>query len=428
MNVSTALRPRHAESESKLQGAGLVHIHFGTGRLGLGLIAPFFQKPGSRLYLLNRAVSGHNATGGTALSAERRNRLLRENPDKHYVIQKPGGGPGDRQTVCYDGFFEYGANDLEGTVCSIVSGLPRERVAIVMTASVLKAENYGPVIQALNTLAGLMQAGAHPIDGLFLVACENTVSAHDVFRDERLCALLAPETRDRVTCVHALVDRMCVGLEEGEAEGRPVVVVRAEEYGSLKLELTPETEGLVELCRGSRIEFSRHVDTEKQIKSWLLNGSHWLIALEAFQDTCGDRGMKLNEFLEAEPEHARFAGEVMREMRAGVAGLLRGSPQYASFVEDVDVDAYLAGAAEAILRRFSTTEDPITRILARFQAPSSEDHETIVNFSKRFADRVDEPMRAYEAEHGTVPPAASHGVQSLVRLIASSTFIDAKPE
>ncbi len=43
----------------------MLHIHFGAGRLGLGLVAPFFQRPGSELHLLNRAVSGTNATGST---------------------------------------------------------------------------------------------------------------------------------------------------------------------------------------------------------------------------------------------------------------------------------------------------------------------------------------------------------------------------
>src|SRR5437764_11391447 len=50
----------------------MLHIHFGAGRLGLGLPAPFFQKPGSELFLLNRAQSGANPTGSTQLAPERR--------------------------------------------------------------------------------------------------------------------------------------------------------------------------------------------------------------------------------------------------------------------------------------------------------------------------------------------------------------------
>ena len=53
----------------------MLHIHFGTGRLGLGLIAPYLQTVESDLYLLNRAVSASNATGETALSPARRNQI-----------------------------------------------------------------------------------------------------------------------------------------------------------------------------------------------------------------------------------------------------------------------------------------------------------------------------------------------------------------
>src|SRR3954454_14631472 len=85
----------------------MLHLHFGAGRLGLGLIGPAFQAPGSELIILNRAVSGTNATGSTALSPERRNALLQSNPDQAYYIQKPGGSDAARQVVRYDGFFTY---------------------------------------------------------------------------------------------------------------------------------------------------------------------------------------------------------------------------------------------------------------------------------------------------------------------------------
>src|SRR3954471_8496774 len=92
---------------------GMLHIHFGAGRLGLGLIAPFFQKTGSELYLLNRAVSGTNPTGSTGLSPQRRNELLQDHPERHYFIRKPAGDDSDRQVVRYDRFFEHGEDDVE---------------------------------------------------------------------------------------------------------------------------------------------------------------------------------------------------------------------------------------------------------------------------------------------------------------------------
>ncbi len=403
----------------------LIHLHFGAGRLGLGLIAPWFQKPGSELYLFNRAVSGANPTGSTALEPARRNELLRDHPQKIYYIQKPGEPASEGATVHYDGFFAYDENNLEGIVRDLAAKSASNEAAVVVTASVLKPENYPPVIQALNVLCQMKEENPDALGRIFLVACENTLNAAEVFEHESTAELISSQCRAHVTPVHALVDRMCVGLEEDDSGEHPTVVVRAEDYGSLKLELRPETEPLVEICRGSRVEFSRHVETEKQIKSWQLNGTHWLIALRALNAHQQDgRDFKLNEYLAEHPHNREFAEAVMREMSEGIAILLRQEPTYAEFVRDVNVEDYLDGAAKMILRRFGATDDPITRILARFQAPSPEQHETIVAFSKRFADRVDKPIHAYQSEKGTIPTAASQSIFSLYQLIANGSFID----
>lgn len=401
----------------------MLHLHFGAGRLGLGLIAPMFKKPGSELYLLNRAVSGDKATGGTALASGRRSALLGAQQAKRYFIEKPGGTAADRTIVTYDGFVAYDEANLASRVVGIADGSSGGAEGVIVSASVIDIANYGPVIEALNLLAARRAEGK--LGPIFFVACENTLSAPAVFREPALQSSIHAATFQHVACVHALVDRMCVGLEETLADDGPGVLVRAEDYGSVKLQLGAGGDELVELCRGSGIEFSRHVDTEKQIKSWLLNGTHWVIALEAFEETQGDQGMKLNEFLQSHPRHMDFARAAMREMQEGVAVLLRRDARFNRFVEDVDVDAYLEGAAAAILRRFCSTEDPITRILARFRAPTPDSVDTIVSFSKRFADRVDAPIKAYEAKRGVLPPAASRGVISLMRLVANGTFITA---
>jgi mannitol-1-phosphate/altronate dehydrogenase len=401
----------------------MLHFHFGAGRLGLGLVAPFFQKPGSELYLLNRAVSGSNETGATALSPGRRNELLRDHPDKQYFIQKPGGTPADGQVVRYDGFFAYGEDDIDAIVNSIALKSTGRSSGVIVTASILKAENYPPVIKMLNALSRLKQEDGESTGGIYLVACENTLSAREVFEDEQLGTLISPETREHVTCVHALVDRMCVALEEDHSTSHPTVLARAEGYGSLKLELTPESEPLVDLCRGSEIEFGRHIDVEKQLKSWLVNGTHWLIALTVFQEE-HDPDLKLNEFLNASPRHWRFATEAMREMSEGVAILLHKDPKYAAFARDVDVDRYLEGACDKFLERVATTDDSMSRILARFRAPTPSATSTIEAFTKRFTERIDAPIHAYEREHGHLPHAASKGLFDLHRLIASGSFID----
>jgi hypothetical protein len=401
----------------------MLHIHFGTGRLGLGLIGPAFRKPGSELYLLNREVSGDKATGGTSLSAARRNALLASDA-KRYLIERPGGSAADRRIVTFDDFMTYDETSLPSRIEAIADGSRAAGAGVIVTASILALEHYAPVVEALNILATRRAQGCG-IGPIYFIACENTLSAPAVFANWGMLPSICNEAVAHVTCVHALVDRMCVGLEEVTTDEGPAVLVRAEDYGAVKLQLEPDSGKLVEVCRGSDVEFSRHVDTEKQIKSWLLNGTHWVIALEAFEESRGDQKMKLNEFIASHPRHMAFARTAMREMKEGVALLLRGQERFRSFVEEVDVDRYLDEAADAILNRFCSTEDPITRILARFRAPTPDSVDTIVSFSKRFADRVDEPIQAYEAKRGVLPPAASRGVLSLMRLVANGTFITA---
>jgi mannitol-1-phosphate/altronate dehydrogenase len=402
----------------------MLHLHFGAGRLGLGLIAPAFQAPGSELIILNRAVSSANVTGSTALSPARRNELLRDNPNQTYFIQKPGGTAADRQNVQYDGFFSYEEHEVIPIIHNILEISRSKKRGVIVTASILKPENYRAVLRALNTLSQRREDGEF-IGPIFFVACENTLTAQQVFEDRSLFGSMTAVIRRNVTPVAALVDRLCVGLEEIADGSVPAVQVRVEEYASLKLELHSDTEGLVELCNGSQVEFSRHLEVEKQIKSWLVNGSHSLMALEAFQASQGDQDLKLNEFIRSTPERRQFATSVMAEMREGVAIVLRSDPHYTSFFEDVDVDDYLKGAAKAILHRFHSTEDPITRILARFRAPTSAAHTSVEAFSKRLADRINEPINAYTSAKGAAPPATSHSLLSLVQLVASGTFIDA---
>jgi hypothetical protein len=313
---------------------------------------------------------------------------------------------------------------VRGIIESILTRSTQKAAGVIVTASVLKASNYRPVAQALGVICKAAGRDPGSVGRAFLVACENTVTAAEVFEEECLADLITPEVRAGVTCVHALVDRMCVELEEDASAEHPTVRACAEEYGSLKLHLTADTESLPEMLRGSRVEFTRYVDIEKQIKSWLLNGGHWLIALRAFHAAGGDHELKLNHFLSASPANRRFAAAVLDEMGEGIAILLRADPQYAGFVRDVDVDRYLDGAKRMILHRFLSTDDSITRILARFRAPTPEEFTTIEAFNERFGGRVDEPLMAYESAKGVIPPAASQSLFSLHRLVATGTYIN----
>lgn len=403
----------------------MLHIHFGAGRLGLGLIVPFFQAAPATSFIINRAVSGGSPTGITALPPRRRNDLLRDNPDRAYVVQQRADQGGRREVVRHAGFFEYGegGQDVGAIIRSILEGSARAQDGVVVTASLISAANYRPVLEALEILAEGKERGT--LGPIFLVTCENTLNAPEIFEDADLARSISDRMRRQVIPVPALVDRVCIGMEEGEEGSHAAVVVTTEEYGSLKLELSPATEDLARRLAGSRVEFTRYVAIEKRIKNWLLNGSHWLLALAAFERSHGDPELRLNEFLRRNAENRAFADEVMREMHEGIAVILRREPEFAGFVRDIDPDDYLTGASVAILARFLSNDDPMSRILARFQAPTPEKPSTVEAFRQRFFDRVKAPIAAYTEKRGCPPPAATHSLRSLDHLIASGTYINA---
>jgi len=378
---------------------------------------------------MNRATSGKNATGSTSLHPSRRNELLKNNPRQHYMVDTPGVTPGrdgkePRESVRYDGFYVFEEHEVGQAIRDILASSVEKAKGVVVTASVLAAKNYAPVIEALNVICRAKESQNSAIGDVYMIACENTVSAQEVLHHKAFAARIQKETRRHARCVQTLVDRVCVGMEECAFQGEPAVLVQAEEYGSLKFELCQDTENLRELLSGSRAEFSRHLDIEKEIKSWLLNGSHWLIALTAFQETGGNVNLKLNEFITGTENHELYASEVVNEMRDGVEFLLRSDPHYAKFAEEVDVTAYLDGAASSILERFKCNEDTMTRILARFRAPTRDEVTSVQSFVDRFLHRIEPPLLAYQAQKGTPAKSATQGIFNLFRLQASGTYVD----
>jgi hypothetical protein len=187
----------------------MLHIHFGTGRLGLGLVAPFFKTPESELYLLNRAVSGSNATGSTAVTPERRNALLSDHPSRYYNIGRPGEPGAVHEQTTYDGFLAYDEDGIEQQAHTVAERSAQKQAGVIVTASILKPEHYGPVLRLIDVF-NQRRAKGDDIGRVFLVACENTLSAHEVMAHDGLADAQPPAD---VTCVRALVDRMCVSLE-----------------------------------------------------------------------------------------------------------------------------------------------------------------------------------------------------------------------
>lgn len=126
----------------------MLHIHFGTGRLELRLVAP--SAPGSELFLLNRAASAKKPTGCTAVNPARRNQLLRDHPKKEYLLETSGRETQGKAAACkhlvhYDAFAAY--SDNQGVMQDVLSSSTAKSDGIIVTGSVLSVENYAPVVE-----------------------------------------------------------------------------------------------------------------------------------------------------------------------------------------------------------------------------------------------------------------------------------------
>ena len=135
----------------------------------------------------------------TGLSPARRNELLRDHPERHYFIQKPAGSDSDRQVVRYDRFFPFEQGEVAEIVRSIARESSGKEAGVVVTASILDAASYGPVVEALNALSRMKEEGDDRSAGSTWSPARTPLTAHEVFEDERLRRPDRPEAREHVT-------------------------------------------------------------------------------------------------------------------------------------------------------------------------------------------------------------------------------------
>ena len=138
----------------------MLHLHFGAGRLGLGLAAPFFKKEQSDLFLFNRLNSSPNPTGDAGLAPARKTQLLKNHPNHMYVIQTPGREK-VLEKIGYTSFNSYDERTIEQTIASVAEGSAVSQKGVVVTASIVDPSNYTSVITALNLLSQMRADGAN---------------------------------------------------------------------------------------------------------------------------------------------------------------------------------------------------------------------------------------------------------------------------
>src|ERR1700710_1704099 len=108
----------------------MLHMHFGAGRLGLGLVVPAFQASPTTSVILNRAVAGANATGSTALGAARRNTLLRDHPESAYHLQILDGTEARTERIRYASFHTYEGGDVAAQTRAIAAASEADRLEL----------------------------------------------------------------------------------------------------------------------------------------------------------------------------------------------------------------------------------------------------------------------------------------------------------
>lgn len=444
----------------------MLHIHFGCGRLGLGLIAPYMRTADSELVLFNRSpsdspsaqagwlvdrpsqafdsppaegdlVTPTDAVGRNALLADGANRGDGEPP--YYLISHSNGhDQRGRSRVRYNRFFTYG-DDIDTLIHNVLEQSCQKHKGVIVSSALMQVQHYAGVVRALNVLRGANEMSgpaAHNdatqvqekrIGRLYFVACENMFDTADVLADEAFADMLGTPGQRPIHCVTALVDRICSRMDRCMEDGRERLLVSTESYGKLTLHEESGQTALAEMLAGSKVTFSKHLQTEREIKVWLLNGSHLLIALTAFRETNGDMDLKLNEFIADSTMHRYFAGEIITEMRDGVEAVLQSDPTYASFLHDVDITAYLDETAACILSRFAHNEDSVIRILNRFRAPAEDDIFAVQTFVSILLRKIERPLHAYAEKFGVPPKASTEALVNVLRLQASATYANSTP-
>ncbi|MGI4856649.1 MAG: hypothetical protein ACRYHA_06955 [Janthinobacterium lividum] len=433
----------------------------------MGLIAPYMRTADSELVLFNRGAPGSPSAKAAwpvdtpsqtfdspltepdpvmPAATAVRNALLADGASRadgeapyYLVAHSDGHDQRVRHRVRYNRFFTYG-DDIDTLIGKVLEQSRQKHKGVIVSGALMQVRHYAGVVRALNVLRGANETSdpaAHDDDAtqvpekrigrLYFVACENMFSAADVLADKAFAEMLGTPGQRPIHCVTALVDRICSRMDRCMANGRERLLVTTESYGKLTLHEHGDQTTLAEMLAGSKVTFSKHLETEREIKGWLLNGSHLLIALTAFRETKGDMDLKLNEFIADSTMHRYFAGEIITEMRDGVEAILESDPTYASFRHDVDISAYLDKAAACILSRFAHNEDSVTRILKRFRAPTEDDLLAVQTFVGILLRKIERPLHAYAEKFGVPPKASTEALVNVLRLQASATYANNAP-
>lgn len=424
------------------------HVHFGAGRLGLGLAVALSSKAGIYPTVFNRTTASQAIRQGDLISPARRNELLAERP--RYLLQSLASStlsasPKFLQTVELKSFVTY--EDTRGPTPTHLKHFMEDEPYLV-TCSVGNESGYAfPSHTVAKALAKRKEAGInHPI---FLMTYENNIRV-DFFASlirERLIHSKSRKFFDSLPLhpVDSIADRICVGLSQA-GTGDPKhtrltvmcepyhhVFVDAKAFRNTDLEtaLMP-----VKDC----VEATRYLDLETMKKLWLLNGTHGLVALMAIYDDKKTLPQFFNDapfdnkdkpaseyrnlpFKEASSKLRTIQG-ILREFGTGLRTelLLNHEERGQQFIDNYFSSSQEEEYREELIERFTRVQDVPGRIVHQFRPPTNDKPEQTSLFLKRFVPRIVPPMESYITAKGDAPTQSTRAVLRMLEMIEKGYY------
>lgn len=248
--------------------AAEVHFHFGVGKIGLGLVAPFFATHSPLPFIpLAREASTNDYYG--KLNAENRYRL------RYYDT-------GEQRDVPLRSVERYRPEEPE----SIYEVVERHGIPSVVSCSV-GVDQVEPLFPIIDALLRMKDNPYRKRPLLFLPFENSKRAASDLYqhlrsKDEPLHSMAIP--------MDMVIDKVCA---EVESEGGLCTVIAEsfEEFFLSQIDWDTPPRGLKQrlaaLGLGSQYLERPQFEFQRQKKTWVINGLHYCIALSVYELALG---------------------------------------------------------------------------------------------------------------------------------------------
>ncbi len=333
-----------------------LHLHFGPGRLGLGLVVDAANQAEFRTHLVGREND--------------------EAPPEKFALELTGEGTKTLAFISYSQAERF--EQLE----------PEAREAIATPMPMLMTTALGAELGRCGDLI-VAVAQARPREeraATVFIACENDTGRHYEELKRRLQAL-------GVDCRATMVNRLCPERTPDEEDERRTVV-RADPHAEWLIEGEGRAEPLVRLGALDQVDFVADVKPFATRKRWIVNGTH--VALALFARAVNQPSIRTAA---RDPESRAQVEELQDEMIAALP-------------EDW---AAVLGDSEAYAREqlvpMCRTEDDTARILRRMRRAE------LAPFLRDADRKLGEPARHHVAKIGRLAPSFEDVFDNLHRLL-----------